>query len=58
MIASTSTAERCSRRIPSHALASVIADPVHAYLAAAFSARIEQAVAGQPPETPLPDPLA
>ncbi|MCW5807300.1 MAG: hypothetical protein KIT31_33400 [Deltaproteobacteria bacterium] len=39
------------------ALAAVIADPVHAYLAAAFQARVEQAISGQPPETPLPDPL-
>jgi len=39
------------------ALASVLADPVHAYLVAAFSARIEQAIAGQPPEAPLPEPL-
>ncbi|MEJ7604516.1 MAG: hypothetical protein WKG01_42065 [Kofleriaceae bacterium] len=39
------------------ALASVIADPVHAYLASAYAARIEQAIAGLPAETPLPDPL-
>ncbi|HSK04890.1 MAG TPA: acyl carrier protein, partial [Kofleriaceae bacterium] len=39
------------------ALAAVITDPVHAYLAAAFEARIEQAIAGQPPEAPLPDAL-
>jgi hypothetical protein len=38
-------------------LAAVIADPVHAYLVAAFTARVEQAVAGQPPETPLPEAL-
>jgi FtsH ternary system-associated peptide len=40
-----------------NALATVIADPVHAYLVAAFVARVEQAIAGQPPETPLPDAL-
>ncbi|HEX4456165.1 MAG TPA: hypothetical protein VH143_35130 [Kofleriaceae bacterium] len=34
-----------------------ISDPVHAYLAAAFSARVDQAIAGQPSETPLPDEL-
>ena len=39
------------------ALASVLGDPVHAYLAAAFEARVEQAIAGLPPETPLPEPL-
>jgi cellulose synthase operon protein C len=39
------------------ALAAVIADPVHAYLAAAFEARIEQTIAGLPPEAPLPDAL-
>jgi hypothetical protein len=39
------------------ALAAVAADPVHAYLAAAFEARVEQAISGQPPETPLPDRL-
>ncbi|MGN6109780.1 MAG: hypothetical protein ACTHU0_32025, partial [Kofleriaceae bacterium] len=39
------------------ALASVIGDPVHAYLAGAFAARIDQAIAGLPPETPLPEPL-
>jgi hypothetical protein len=39
------------------ALASVIEDPVHAFLTRAFEARLEQAIAGQPPETPLPEPL-
>jgi len=39
------------------ALAAVATDAVHAYLIAAFSARVEQAIAGLPPETPLPDPL-
>ncbi|HEY0191144.1 MAG TPA: hypothetical protein VGC42_08480, partial [Kofleriaceae bacterium] len=39
------------------ALQPVAADPVHAYLAAAFAARVEQAIGGQPPEAPLPDPL-
>jgi hypothetical protein len=39
------------------ALAAVLADPVHDYLAAAFEARVEQAIAGLPPETPLPEPL-
>jgi cellulose synthase operon protein C len=39
------------------ALAAVINDPVHAYLVAAFAARVEQAIAGQPPETPLPEAL-
>jgi hypothetical protein len=38
-------------------LASVIADPVHSYLTAAYAARVEQAIAGLPAETPLPDPL-
>ncbi len=39
------------------ALDTVKADPVHAYLMAAYAARVEQAIAGMPPETPLPDPL-
>ena len=39
------------------ALAAVIADPVHSYLASAYAARVEQAIAGLPAETPLPDPL-
>ncbi len=30
---------------------------VHTYLMEAFSARVEQAIAGLPPETPLPEPL-
>ncbi|MDQ3370549.1 MAG: hypothetical protein M3680_34455, partial [Myxococcota bacterium] len=38
-------------------LAAVLTDPVHGYLVAAFSARVEQAIAGRPPETPLPDEL-
>ena len=38
-------------------LARVAADPVHGYLIDAFTARIEQAIAGAPPETPLPDAL-
>jgi len=39
------------------ALAQVASDPVHAYLIAAFGARIEQALAGVASETPLPEPL-
>jgi hypothetical protein len=39
------------------ALGSVLTDPVHNYLVNAYSARVEQAIAGQPPETPLPDNL-
>lgn len=39
------------------ALAGVATDPVHRYLIGAFTARIEQASAGAPPETPLPEPL-
>jgi hypothetical protein len=39
------------------ALSTVAADAVHAYLIAAFAARVEQAIAGLPPETALPDPL-
>ncbi|MDQ3335290.1 MAG: hypothetical protein M4D80_09010 [Myxococcota bacterium] len=39
------------------ALGAVLTDPVHNYLVNAFSARVEQAIAGQPPETPLPDNL-
>ena len=39
------------------ALAPVAGDPVHDYLLAAYAARIEQAIAGQPPGTPLPDEL-
>lgn len=38
-------------------LAPVASDPVHAYLIAAFGARIEQAIAGVASETPLPGPL-
>jgi hypothetical protein len=38
-------------------LGPAISDPVHAYLAAAFAARVDQAIAGQPSETPLPDEL-
>jgi len=34
-----------------------ISDPVHAYLAAAFAARVDQAIAGMAPETALPDEL-
>jgi hypothetical protein len=33
-------------------------DVVHAYLVAVFAARVDQAIAGVPPETPLPDELA
>jgi hypothetical protein len=40
------------------ALAQHASDPVHAYLGAAFTARVEQALAGLPAETPLPDALA
>jgi hypothetical protein len=36
------------------ALAGVASDPVHAYLVTAFVARVEQAIAGLAPETPLP----
>jgi hypothetical protein len=32
-------------------------DPVHAYLASAYAVRVEQAIAGLPQETPLPDEL-
>jgi FtsH ternary system-associated peptide len=39
------------------ALAPVASDPVHAYLAAAFTARIEQAIAGVASETPLSEAL-
>ena len=39
------------------ALAELAADPVHAYLQAAFAARIAQALAGLAPEVPLPDPV-
>ena len=38
-------------------LAEVASDPVHAYLVAAFAARVEQAIAGLAPETPLPEAL-
>ncbi len=38
-------------------LGPAISDPVHAYLAAAFAARVDQAIAGRPSETPLPDEL-
>lgn len=38
-------------------LAAVASDPVHAYLIAAFAARVDQAMAGVPPETPLPGAL-
>ena len=34
-----------------------ISDPVHAYLASAFAARVDQAIAGMAPETALPDDL-
>jgi hypothetical protein len=39
------------------ALAQVASDPVHAYLIAAFAARVEQAIAGVAPETPLAEAL-
>jgi len=39
------------------ALAQVVTDPVHGYLIAAFSARVDQAIAGVQPETPLPGAL-
>jgi hypothetical protein len=39
------------------AIAPVVSDPVHGYLVAAFTARVEQAVAGLPPETALGDDL-
>ncbi len=32
-------------------------DVVHAFLLAAYAARVDQALAGEPPETPLPEPL-
>jgi cellulose synthase operon protein C len=38
-------------------LVEVASDPVHAYLVAAFAARVEQAIAGLAPETPLPEAL-
>lgn len=41
-------------RAAGRGLASASDDPVHGYLAAAFTARIEQVLAGAPPETPLP----
>jgi hypothetical protein len=40
-----------------NALSAVAADAVHAYLSSAFAARVEQAIAGLPQETGLPDPL-
>jgi hypothetical protein len=40
------------------ALGGVAADPVHAYLRAAFGVRIEHALAGAPPEAALPEALA
>lgn len=39
------------------ALGTVATDAVHKYLIGAFTARIEQAIAGLPPEAPLPDAL-
>jgi hypothetical protein len=39
-------------------LGPAISDPVHAYLVAAFAARVDQAIAGMASETPLPDELA
>jgi cellulose synthase operon protein C len=39
------------------ALAAVAADKVHAFLIAAFAARVDQAIVGEPPEAPLPEPL-
>jgi hypothetical protein len=36
-------------------MAPVATDPVHAYLIAAFVARVEQAIAGEPPEAALPE---
>ncbi|MGE0870836.1 MAG: hypothetical protein AB7P03_19875 [Kofleriaceae bacterium] len=39
------------------ALAALQSDPVHAYLVGAYSARIDQAIASLPAETPLPEPL-
>jgi cellulose synthase operon protein C len=38
-----------------HAMAPVASDPVHAYLIAAFAARVDQAIAGAPPEAALPE---
>ncbi|HEY1811353.1 MAG TPA: hypothetical protein VGG74_03295 [Kofleriaceae bacterium] len=38
-------------------LGPAISDPVHAYLVAAFAARVDQAIAGMASETPLPDEL-
>jgi hypothetical protein len=38
-------------------LAAVANDPVHAYLIAAFAARVDQALAGEPAEAPLPEPV-
>ena len=37
------------------AIAPVASDPVHAYLIAAFVARVDQAIAGEPPEVALPE---
>lgn len=39
------------------ALAAAASDPVHAYLLAAFTARVEQAIAGAAPESALPEAL-
>jgi hypothetical protein len=39
------------------ALSTVAKDPVHAYLAAAYEARVDQAIAGLAPETALPEAL-
>jgi hypothetical protein len=40
------------------ALSGVLGDPVHAYLADAYAARVAQALAGLPPEAPLPAALS
>ncbi len=40
------------------ALASTLDDAVHAYLVDAFTARVEQAIAGLPPETPIADAIS
>ena len=44
---------RARRRSDRRRSTAVATDAVHAYLIAAFTARVEQAIAGMPPETPL-----
>lgn len=49
--------ELAARATSSLEEAEVATDPVHKYLIGAFTARIEQAIARLPPETPLPERL-